>query len=129
MSFCCRKCYIFMSSSFSFWSYLALSSRFFFVDLFDLISILDFLLSPESLFFLFFSDGSFGPEPQKFAFFHFLPHFLNVLLFDLLVLLPDSFFEIFKLFFLLLLFSSFLFILFLDYFESFLMVELFSFVV
>ena len=88
----------------------------FFVDLFDLISILDFLLSPESLFFLFFSDGSFGPEPQKFAFFHFLPHFLNVLLFDLLVLLPDSFFEIFKLFFLLLLFSSFLFILFLDYF-------------
>ena len=88
----------------------------FFVDLFDLISILDFQLSPESLFFLFFSDGSFGPEPQKFAFFHFLPHFLNVLLFDLLVLLPDSFFEIFKLFFLLLLFSSFLFILFLDYF-------------
>ena len=88
------------------------------VNLSDFFDILNFFFSSLSFFLLLFAYGLLGLQPDELSFFKLLAHFLNVFLFDFLVLFSNSLFELFELLFFEFLFLLFLFLFFLDLFLS-----------
>lgn len=86
------------------------------VNLANITHVLNFFFSSLTLFFLFFTNGSFSLELYQLTFLHLFSHFLNVFLLDLFMLFTNSPLEIFKFLFLLFFFSSFFFLFFFDLF-------------